>query len=507
MELSKINELMAERGYTQPIGAIFPDWEFIKDEILLPNRKSGKGNGTVHVYLLEDNMNIFQECFPEYIKTIGQGSVNANDSCPHIKHFVMTANVLTAAGIAYSFYKFDDDKFDYKNYIHTVLKHDNQGMLVFNSLFKLSTDSRPYFKQFDRDIFGKIIRYVFVPKQTAYKLYLYSDEDYSNFCVFWIIGQLSNDSFIIESENTNKIVEANTANIQKEKTQISTKNVSSKDFTLTVEEEMQKNQYNTYLRSIGKSEVSITSYTNVLWKKLSNLIRDYYQANFRNIFAISNVTILMKIENDIWRIQAIMEADKASKGRLKEALSKYVDFVQSKLSNEELAQTLFANSTEPSFSMIEEQIGKKQQYTTHIPVYSIRAACGRFEDEENAEIEGWIDVSQKSIKISKDLFIIHAKGDSMEPTIHDGDLCVFKWYDGSDIQDSIVLTQLSANDSDYDGLYTIKKFHAENSFDPYGHINNNKIELRSLNPKYHTITLGASTDNDLKTIGIFIKTL
>lgn len=58
-----------------------------------------------------------------------------------------------------------------------------------------------------------------------------------------------------------------------------------------------------------------------------------------------------------------------------------------------------------------------------------------------------------------------------------------------------------------DYIYTIKKFHAENSFDPYGHINNNKIELRSLNPKYHTITLGASTDNDLKTIGIFIKTL
>ena len=57
MELTKINDLMFSRGYTKAIAPIFSEWEFVKDEILLPNRKAGSGNGTVHIYLLEDNMN------------------------------------------------------------------------------------------------------------------------------------------------------------------------------------------------------------------------------------------------------------------------------------------------------------------------------------------------------------------------------------------------------------------------------------------------------------------
>ena len=38
---------------------IFINWEDVKDEILLPDRKKGSGNGTVHIYLLEDNMNMY----------------------------------------------------------------------------------------------------------------------------------------------------------------------------------------------------------------------------------------------------------------------------------------------------------------------------------------------------------------------------------------------------------------------------------------------------------------
>ena len=59
MDISKINEIMASRGYSNFVGAIFQDWEFVKDEVLLPNRKIGSGNGTSHIYLLEDNMTIF----------------------------------------------------------------------------------------------------------------------------------------------------------------------------------------------------------------------------------------------------------------------------------------------------------------------------------------------------------------------------------------------------------------------------------------------------------------
>ena len=498
---------MASRGYTNPIGAIFPDWEYVKDEILLPNRKSGSGNGTVHVYLLEDNMNIFQECFPEYVCAVGRGDSKATELCPHIKHFVLTANVLTVAGLAYDYYQFDDSKFDYSAYVNILQSHDDKGMLTFESLFKLSTDNRPYFKQFDREVFGKIIRYVFVPKRTAYKLYLFGDAKYQNFAAFWVIGQIPNDTFIVEMDNLSKLSSVvRTVEVDLEKN-ASLQDVSSKDFTLTQEEELQKNAYMNYLRKKGKSENTVITYANTLWKKLSNLIRDYYKSNFRNIFAIKDCATLLKMESDIWKIDAICEADKKSKGKMKMSFSDYSSFVQSELSDVELAKSLFVGNESEDDSLIVEQVGKKQQYTSHIPVYSLRAACGRFEDDENVEIEGWVDTRKINVKASKDLFVIHAKGDSMEPEIHDGDLCVFRWYDGGNRQNSIVLTQLASVDPDYDGCYTIKKFHCENSFSPYGHSKNAKVELRSLNPKYKAITLTEADESEVRTIGKFLRTL
>ena len=144
MELNKINELMANRGYMKPIGAIFSEWEFVKDEILLPNRKAGSGNGTVHVYLLEDNMHLFKECFPEYIDAFNKNLPEAEELCPRIKHFVMTSNVLTVAGFAYHHYNCDANVFNYSDYVGKVMRHDDNGTMTFDSLFKLSTENRPF---------------------------------------------------------------------------------------------------------------------------------------------------------------------------------------------------------------------------------------------------------------------------------------------------------------------------------------------------------------------------
>ena len=84
MDISKINEIMASRGYSNFVGAIFQDWEFVKDEVLLPNRKIGSGNGTSHIYLLEDNMTIFRKCFSEYIDKVSANVPLSEDQCPHI---------------------------------------------------------------------------------------------------------------------------------------------------------------------------------------------------------------------------------------------------------------------------------------------------------------------------------------------------------------------------------------------------------------------------------------
>ena len=137
-----------------------------------------------------------------------------------------------------------------------------------------------------------------------------------------------------------------------------------------------------------------------------------------------------------------------------------------------------------------------------IPLYSLRAACGRFEGNEIPEVNGWVDASGLGFSPNKDKhFVVYAKGDSMMPKIHDGDLCVFEWYKGGSREGEIVLTQSSDYDSDYDGKYTIKRYHSEKqaSEDSWQHT---KIQLFPLNPEYDPIVLTTEDEDEYRTVGV-----
>lgn len=620
---------MSNRGYTKAIGAIFSNWELVKDEILLPNRKAGSGNGTVHIYLLEDNMNMFRECFPDYIKKFNLSPESAEKDCPQIQHFVLTSNILTVAGFAYNHYRCDANVFNYSDYVNKVIKQDDNGMLVFNSLFKLSTEDRPYFKQFDKAIFGKIIRYIFVPRKTAYKLYLYSDEEYKNFAVFWIIGQETDDTYIVnaiegkktdtpqkeeqvaneptesetepqsvklspedviatftrymqEKDKSEKTISSYIGNLNNlipraqkmldgkdhpspltitdlkelkaidkalwsnpaivewnrkehnrasaalhiyiamyedgyvvsapitknkdKKTAKPGKDVSRFDFTLTPEESKQYEAYVAYLKDVKhSSEVTQNSYANILLKRMSNLLRDHYQSDLRNVFAITDYKKLMLMDSEIWEVKEIDEANSASRGKLMAAFRAYLEFVEQTLSDEELAQIAF--SEDGTKDIVSSSVGKKQQFTTHLPLFSVDGACGYFANSKEAEVEGWVDMSKSGIKLTPDMFVVHACGDSMEPKIHDGDLCIFRKYNGEDRMDNIILTQLTDHDFDYGGMYTIKKFHCNREANEYGVVQNSNVELRPLNQAYKPIKVSESMAQDLKTIGLFVTTI
>lgn len=143
-----------------------------------------------------------------------------------------------------------------------------------------------------------------------------------------------------------------------------------------------------------------------------------------------------------------------------------------------------------------------------IPFYSVRAACGFFEESgtiPSDEVEGWVDVSEKGIKTNKNMFVVKAVGDSMKPRINDGDLCVFEIY-GTDASGSregeIVLTKCINNDDDYGCSFTIKKYHSEKLQYEDGSWEHTKVELQSLNPEFSTIELSPEDASSLRTIGI-----
>ena len=135
-----------------------------------------------------------------------------------------------------------------------------------------------------------------------------------------------------------------------------------------------------------------------------------------------------------------------------------------------------------------------------VPLYTLRAACGYFEGGEVPEEEGWIDASGNGFTPDpKRHFAVHAKGNSMQPKIQDGDICVFEWYKAGTRNGEIVLTECSEKDLDYGGKYTIKKYHSEKHLTEAGW-QHTKIELIPLNNDYDTIEL--DSDTDYRTIGV-----
>ena len=135
-----------------------------------------------------------------------------------------------------------------------------------------------------------------------------------------------------------------------------------------------------------------------------------------------------------------------------------------------------------------------------VPLYTLRAACGYFEDGEVPEEEGWVDASGYGFTPDpKRHFAVHAKGDSMLPKIKDGDICVFEWYRAGSRNGEIVLTECNEKDLDYGGMYTIKKYQSEKLVTEEGWLHT-KVELVPLNKDYDTIVL--DSDSDYRTVGI-----
>lgn len=136
-----------------------------------------------------------------------------------------------------------------------------------------------------------------------------------------------------------------------------------------------------------------------------------------------------------------------------------------------------------------------------LPLYSLRAACGCFENGGISEAEGWLDVTGQGFSPDPErYFVIHAKGKSMLPSIKDGDLCVFEWCKGEPENGDVTLTQCLDVDEDYGERYTIKRYYCEKVACEDGS-QKSRIRLSPINPDYDMIVL--QSEKAYRTIGIF----
>lgn len=153
---------------------------------------------------------------------------------------------------------------------------------------------------------------------------------------------------------------------------------------------------------------------------------------------------------------------------------------------------------------VESQVGHDVKYVDYLPLYSLRAACGYFGEGEDVEELGWIRVDGMG-KLNRNMFVVKASGDSMEPKIHDGDYCIFRANPAGSREGKIVLVQNHvAYDSDYGGSYAIKQYSSKKHYYADGTWQHSEILLKPLNPKYNPIILDETDSECFRVIGEFL---
>ena len=121
------------------------------------------------------------------------------------------------------------------------------------------------------------------------------------------------------------------------------------------------------------------------------------------------------------------------------------------------------------------------QFRTHLPLYTLRVAAGKFLENEEVREEGWLETPE-DLRLSADLFVARIEGHSMAPLIPDGSLCVFR----AGVRGSRIGRLVLVEDLDTTGTnrYAVKRYSSEKAPGDDGEWRHTRIHLESLNPGY-----------------------
>lgn len=132
-----------------------------------------------------------------------------------------------------------------------------------------------------------------------------------------------------------------------------------------------------------------------------------------------------------------------------------------------------------------------QRFKTHLPRYSLSVAAGPFlTNQEDITAEDWVEVPA-DLPIDEYMFIAEIRGESMEPRIPNGSLCVFRRNVVGSRNGRLVLVRNSELADD--NQYTVKRYKSEKRTTEDGFVQT-RIRLESLNPEHPSWDLDPDED-------------
>jgi hypothetical protein len=151
------------------------------------------------------------------------------------------------------------------------------------------------------------------------------------------------------------------------------------------------------------------------------------------------------------------------------------------------------------------EAGAIGEFVTHLPMYSLQAAAGKFGEDREVEPEGWVKVPAR-LRLNQDMFVARVVGRSMEPRIPDGSRCIFRAGVVGPRQGKLVLVeQMGATDTS--ARYTVKKYTSKKSPAGKGQDaswRHTTVRLEPLNPEFEGFEL---EEGKCRVIAEFVQVL
>jgi SOS-response transcriptional repressor LexA len=156
---------------------------------------------------------------------------------------------------------------------------------------------------------------------------------------------------------------------------------------------------------------------------------------------------------------------------------------------------------------------KGEHFRTCVPLSSLRAAAGRFSEEQAGfdDRGEWADewiTWDGAPKFEPGMFVARVIGDSMEPEIPSGSYCLFRAPRAGSRQGRKLLVWHSGiSDPHTGGQYTLKVYTSEKSSTQEDEWHHTQIILKPLNPKYEPIVLTPRDENEVRIIAEFVRVI
>lgn len=140
-------------------------------------------------------------------------------------------------------------------------------------------------------------------------------------------------------------------------------------------------------------------------------------------------------------------------------------------------------------------------FRTHLPLYSLQAAAGKWGPERDVgqEPREWVEAPPQ-LRLSEDLFVAQVVGRSMEPVIPSGSLCVFRaGVAGSRTHRRVLVANWGEAGEQ---RFTVKEY--ESLRMPDG---GKRIVLHPLNPEYPSWEIDPAEEGRVAVIAEFVQVL